>query len=197
MSPNEQLNADVAQAIRANPLFGRPAPYTRTDVVRSPVRGPQPRLAQGTGRTGAAAFPGTQAGLPAYVSDYEYFPTVFTYDPVENPNRQKRIAATLATPGTDDGLHALNPTYRAHDFSMGGRFNHQMRSAYNWQVQEFPVNFRNLLGFQYVRKYLLDSITLQARPLSQSNYFLGYQVQPRDAQKLGLMGGGMGTLGSA
>lgn len=185
----------VTQAIQANPLFGRPPTYTRTDVVRAPIRGPQPRLAKGTGRTGQPSFPGTQATLGGYVSDNAYYPTTFTYDPIENPIRTKRIAATIPLPGTDDGLHALNPTYRAHDFSTGNRFNHQMRSAYNWQVMEFPPDFRNLLAFQLVRKYLLDTVTIQARPLAQSNYFLGYNVQLQDADKLGLMGGGMGSMG--
>lgn len=192
MSPNEQLNFDVAQAIRANPLFGRPAQWTPVSVNTSPVAGPQPRLARGKpGRT--HGFPGTQARLPAYVADYEYFPTVMTYDPVNNPVRMKKIAPTLPLPGSDDGLHALNPTWRAHDFAIGNRFNHQMRSAYNWEVMEFPVNFRNLLQYQYVRKYLLNSTTLQARPLPRSSYFLGYQVTPE--VQAGLGGSTLGTMG--
>jgi hypothetical protein len=173
------------QALAANPMFGRPI-WSYVQVSRGPASGPQPKLARGIPQTGAnSGFPGTNAQLPAYVADYEYFPTVFTYDPVHNPVRVQPIPNSLSTPGKDDGLRALNPTYRAHEFRMGNRFNHQMRSAYNWQVMEFPVNFRNLLSFQQVRKYIVNSFTVQARPLPQSNYFLGYKIDQTVAQQIG------------
>ena len=189
MSPN----TGPTQAIQANPLFGRPI-WSYLDVNRFPVRGPQPRLATGSNKYRQDAHPGTHATLPAYVADNEYYPSVFTYDPIENPVRQKAIPATLPLPGTDDGLHALNPTQRAHEFSMGDRFNHQMRSTWNWQVMEFPVNFRNLLAFQMVRKYRVNNLIQQARPLARSNYFLGYQVNPEtidgySQSTIGNMGG--------
>lgn len=181
------------QGVAANPLFGRPI-WTYLSVNTAPVRGPQPRLARGTGRTGKTGYPGTGNQLPAYMADNEYTPTTFTYDPVENPIRQKRLHPSLPVPGKDDGLHALNPPTLAHQVAIGNRFNHQMRSSWNWQTMEFPVNFRNLLSYQLARKYRVESLTIQARPLPASSYFLGYQVNPQNIDRynqstLGSLGG--------
>lgn len=170
------------QGLAANPLFGRPI-WSYININRGPVAGPQPRLAKGSGRTGKPGYPGAGTQLPGYMSDNEYTPTVFTYDPVENPIRQKRLHPSLPVPGKDDGLRALNPPTLAHQVAIGNRFNHQMRSSYNWQTMEFPVNFRNLLSYQLARKYAVNSLVQQARPLPQSNYFFGYQVNPQQIDR--------------
>lgn len=168
--------------LRTNPLYGRPI-WTHTRIQQGPVRGPQPKLARGTGRTGNAALPGNAPRLPGYLSDQEYFPTLFTYDPLNEPRFLQDIPRTILV--GDDGLHALNPTYRAHDFTPADRFFHQNRKAANWQVMEYPPTYRNLLAWQQVQRYRVQSYTLSARPLNQNDFFLGYQVDPRIQQAIG------------
>lgn len=173
----------TAQNVLAtNPIFGRPR-WTYTRVQAGPVRGPQPKLARGSGRTGDTALPGNASGLPGYLSDNEYFPTTYTYDPTNNPSFYGKYPRSINV--GDDGLHALNPTYRAHDFTPADRFTNHMRRAANWQVMEYPPTYRNLLAWQQVQRYRVGSFTLSARPLEQNDYFLGYQVDPRIQQALG------------
>lgn len=163
----------ASQAMGAmNPMFGRPI-WTYTSVVSSPLAGPSPRLARGTGRTGGNPGPGQNALLPAYLTDNEYFPTEFAYQPGYIPSYRSNIPRTINA--GDDGISVLG-TYRAHDFTPADRFFHQNRQAPTWQVQEFPPNHRNLLAWQQVQKYRVASVTRQARVLDSSNYFLGYQV---------------------
>lgn len=195
------------QAIAANPLFGRPA-YTRVQpsgVLGPPLAGnyrggtryERPRQ-MGTGRTARKpSSHGTQATLPAYVpAQTDYQPQGLDYQPNLRVNWLNRIPATISGPyGVVDGV-AIVGTYRAHDFTAGigdQRFNHQMRSAPNWQVMSFPPDYRILLQRQQVMRYQIQSQTRLARPLRQSDYFLGYVTQPGvaaqiDGNTLGVMG---------
>lgn len=176
--------------IASNPMFGRPI-WTYTRVQPGPVRGPQPRLARGSGRTGDPALPGNSSQYPGYLSDNEYLPTLFPYDPVNQPTFQKKIPRTIGT--GDDGEVVLG-TYRAHDFTPGQRFLGHTRQAANWQVMEYPPDFRNLLAYQQVARYRVMSYTLQARPLQANDYFLGYQVNPQIQAMIGQTN--LGYMGS-
>ena len=173
----------------ANPLFGRPA-WTYVQTIAGPVRGPTPHLARGSGATGPNALPGNAAQLPGYLSDNEYRPSTFAYDPINSPSFLGHVPRTINT-GTDG--RDLVGTYQPHDSTPGTRFNHHMRQAANWQVMEYPPDFRNLLQWQQVQKYRVQSLTLSARPLDSANYFLGYQVNPQIAAAIGQ--GGIGYMG--
>jgi hypothetical protein len=70
-----------------------------------------------------------------------------------------------------------------------------MRQAANWQVMEYPPDFRNLLAWQQARKYRIESYTLSPRPLDSANYFLGYQINPQVASQIGQTT--MGYMGSS
>lgn len=173
-----------------NPLFGRPIwTYVRRDS--SPVAGPQPRLAKGTGRTGDPELPGNAASLPGYLSDNEYFPSEYYYQPIHNPHFRTVLPRSIQT--GNDGIELLG-TYRAHDFTPADRFLDHMRQAANWQVMVYPPDYRNLLAWQQVMKYRVESLTISPRPLNSSNYFLGYQVNPQLMQDLGQSG--LGYMGS-
>jgi hypothetical protein len=174
-----------------NPMFGRPI-WTYVNVMAGPVRGPQPRLAKGSQATGNPSLPGNAAMLPGYLSDNQYFPVTFAYDPVNKPAFTGTIPRTINT-GTDG--RSMVGTYKPHDFTPANRFNHHMRQAANWQVMEYPPDFRNLLQWQQVRKYRTQSFTLSPRPLDSSNYFLGYQINPQIAAQIGQ--GTMGYMGSS
>jgi len=197
-------------ALKANPLFGRPvqrAPYTQYQTqgaLGPPLAGnyqggatlQQPRQ-MGTGLTGRPSPPGIAPVLPGYMSSNAYQPSgQQEYAPDLEPDFLQRIPATLNTPGTYDGIAMLG-TYRAHDFVFGAgdmRFNHQKRSAPNWQVMMFPPDFRQLLQRQQVMKYNVRSYTQSSTPVRQTDYFLGYYTQPAVAAKLGV--GGLGYMGS-
>jgi hypothetical protein len=170
-----------------NPMFGRPI-WSYVNIMHGPVAGPQPRLAQGTGLTGDPSLPGNAPQLPGYLSDNEYKPVTFPYDPVNNPVFWMHVPRTINT-GTD-GRDFTIGGWKPHDFTPAQRFNHQMRQAANWQVMEYPPDFRNLLSWQQVRKYVVQSFTLSPRPLDSANYFLGYQINPQVAAQIG-----QGTLG--
>jgi hypothetical protein len=181
----------VAQnPITTNPMLGRPI-WTYTDVAMGPVRGPQPRLAQGTGLTGNPSLPGNAGQLPGYLSDNEYFPTLFTYDAVNKPEFMGEIPKTIKT---GDNGRGIVGTYQPHDFTPGVRFAGHLRQAAYWQVQEYPPNYRNLLAWQQVRKYRVNSLTLQARPLQSSDYFVGYQINPTISAQIGQSS--LGSMGS-
>jgi hypothetical protein len=173
--------AQNTTAIGTDPLFGRPT-WSYVGIMAGPVRGPQPKLAQGSGRTGDPSLPGNAVQLPGYLSDNAYFPTLFPYDPVNQPAFQRRLPRTI---NTGDNGRSLVGTYEPHDVTIGQRFLPQIRQAPNWQVMEYPPNFRNLLAWQQVQRYRVNSFTLSARPLSPNDYFLGYQVNPDVAQNIG------------
>lgn len=175
---------------QTNPMFGRPV-WSYVNVVRGPVSGPQPRLAQGTGRTGKPAATGTAAQLPAYVSDNAYKPSPFSYQPKDRGSFVDFIARTI---GSGENGRELVGTYNPHDVTIGQRFNHQMRQAANWQRQEYPPSFRNTIAWQQVPKYRVNSSTVSARPLAANSYFLGYQVQPEVQQQIGQ--NALGYMGS-
>lgn len=183
--------AQTAGAQSNNPMFGRPL-WTYVQTMAGPVRGPQPRLAQGSGHTGDTSLPGNAPQLPGYLADTEYFPSTFAYDPVYQPGFTAHIPRTIGM-GTDG--REIVGTYQAHDFTPGQRFNHHNRQAANWQVMEYPPDFRNLLSWQQVQKYRVQSFTLSPRPLDSSNYFLGYQINPQIAAAIGQ--GTLGYMGSS
>lgn len=175
-----------------NPMFGRPL-WTYVHTMAGPVRGPQPRLAQGSGHTaGAHALPGNSSQLPGYMVDQQYFPSTFSYDPVHSDKFQGFIPRTIST--GDDGRSVVG-TYKPHDFTPAQRFFSSWRSAASWQVYEYPPDFRNLLAWQQVQKYRATSFTQSARPLDSANYFLGYQVNPQISAQMGQ--GTLGYMGSS
>lgn len=172
----------MAQPTSNNPsYFGRPG-WSYVDVVRGPVRGPQPRLAKGTGRTGRPAASGTGPQLPAYLSDNDYRPSPFSYQPRVNESFLQIVPRTI---NTGNNGRELVGTYQPHDFIPGQRFNHQMRRAENWQVQEYGPGFRSTQAWQQVQLYRVMSNTRSAHVLASSQYFLGYQVQPEVSSQIG------------
>lgn len=171
----------MSEQQQTNPMFGRPI-WAYIDVIRGPAMGPQTRLAPGTGRTGKPAAQGTAAQLPGYISDNDYKPSPFTYQPVRRDDFEQEIPRTINA-GTNG--REIVGTYQPHDFTPAQRFFHHMRSANPWQVQAFGPNFRNLLAWQQVQKYRVRSVTLSSRPLGSQNYFLGYQVQPEIQSQIG------------
>jgi hypothetical protein len=166
---------------QTNPMFGRPI-WSYVNVVRGPVAGPQPRLAQGTGRTGKPSASGTAAQLPGYVSDNDYSPSPFSYQPINRESFENPIPRGINIGQDGRGLVG---TYEPYDFTPGQRWNHQMRSAPNWQIMIFGPGFRNTFAWQQVQRYRVNSLTVAARPLGTSNYFLGYQVQPEIQSQIG------------
>lgn len=191
------------QAVRANPLFGRPAyALVRPQGVLGPplagnYRGGtqfEPPRQLGTGRTARRSRPGESQVLPGYMADNAYQPgSQMEYAPKLENSFIKRIPATLPDVG-QDGITVLG-TYRAHDFSTGERFNHQMRQAPNWQVMQYPPDFRQLLQRQQVMRYQVASYTQSSTPLRQTDYFLGYYTQPTVAARMGASG--LGYMGSS
>lgn len=183
--------AQINQAVQANPaFFGRPI-WTYVNVIRGPARGPTPHLARGSGHTGAASLPGNAPSLPGYLSDNAYFPSPFGYVLQERESFLQRIPRTI---GNGEDGRTLVGTYAPHDFTPAQRGLEHMRQASNWQNMTFPPDFRNLLAYQQVMKYRVNSVTLAARPLDSSNYFVGYQVDPRIQAALG--GSTLGYMGS-
>lgn len=178
------------QAQQANPLFGRPI-WSYVNVVRGPVRGPQPKLAMGSGRTGSIAQAGYASTLPGYVSQPDYKPNPFDY---QNKLRESFLNRIPRTIRTGENGRELVGTYNPHDVTIGQRFYHQFRSAETWQVMSFAANYRNLLDRQQVMKYRVNSVTQSARVLSSSNYFLGYQLDPSVASQIGA--NSIGFMGS-
>jgi hypothetical protein len=175
----------------ASPLFGRPS-WTYTQVQPGPVRGPQPRLAQGSMQTGNNSLPGNASQLPGYLSDNAYFPTLFPYDPINQPTFSSEIPHSIKV---GNNGRELVGTYQPHDFTPGTRnFNHWRQAGAPW-VQEFPPDNRQLLAYQQVMRYRVQSFTQQARPLSQNDYFLGYQVNPDIQSQIGQST--LGNLGSS
>lgn len=179
---------NAANPLAANPLFGRPV-WTYVDVTRGPVRGPQPRLAIGTG--GQIGKPGSAAQLPGYLTDNEYKPDSFDYQPAARESFLLRVPKTVNI--GSDGRETVS-SYQPHDFTPANRFLSQMRQAANWQVQAFPPDYRNLLAYQMVMKYQVIARTRSARPLSQADYILGYTVNPQVQAKIGQ--NALGYLGS-
>lgn len=179
-------SANTAQ----NPMFGRPI-WTYVTRDSSPVAGPQPRLAKGTGHTGNPSLPGNAPQLPGYLSDNDYFPSTFDYAPRHDPTFERRLPRTINI-GTNG--REIVGTYQPHDFTPADRWIGQQRQATNWQVMEYPPDFRNLIAWQQVMKYRIASMTISARPLNTNNYFLGYQINPDIAATIGQSG--LGSMGS-
>lgn len=167
--------------IATNPLFGRPI-WSYTDASLAPRQGPQPRLSMGTGRTGVASSAGTSGALPGYVSQPAYTPTIPDYQPANQQAFEANIPRTIMT---GNNGRELVGTYEPHDFTPGQRFLTIIRSAPNWQVMQYPPDFRNLLAWQQVMRYRIASLTVSARPLDSSMYFLGYQTNPQVSAAIG------------
>ncbi len=189
-TPVSNTTAQIAGGQVASPMFGRPT-WTYVNVQAGPVRGPQPRLARGSGVTGGSSLPGNAPQLPGYLTDNEYFPSQFTYDPIDQPNFLYEVPRQV--PSANNGRDMIG-TYNPHVSTPGQRFNHQMRQAANWQIMEYPPDNRNLLAWKQAERYRIASYTLSARPPDSSNYFLGYQVDPRIQQAIG--GNSIGYMGS-
>jgi len=193
-SPSSPLainQVSIQYPILSNPMFGRPI-WSYVKIDPSPVRGPQPRLARGTGRTGNPALPGNAAALPGYLSDQEYFPVLDSYAPQYEPRFMVEVPRSIHT---GNNGRALVGTYQPHDFTPGQKFLGSYRRAAMWETMEYPPDNRNLLAWQQVQKYRVQSLTLQARPLAANNYFLGYQVQPQVQAQLGQST--LGNMGSS
>ncbi len=154
--------------------------WSTLQVLRGPSRGPTPQLAKGK-PSGVEALPGNAATLPGYLTENDYRPNVFDYQPDYRNNKLLHIPRGLSV--GDNGRSVVG-TYEPHDFTPGQRAFTQNRAAANWEIMSFPPNYRNLLAFQYARTYALQNVIVQARPMAKSNYFLGYTVDPAVAQQL-------------
>ena len=176
--------------IQTSPLFGRPS-WTYVNTQTGPVRGPQPRLARGSGLTGDPSLGGNASQLPGYLSDNEYYPTLFAHDPINQPVKNKPVPMSIGV--GNDGRDMVG-TYKPHDFVIGRHDINSLRQAANWQVQEYPPNYRDTLKWQQVQKYRINNFTLQARPLTQNDYFVGYQINPQVQAQMGQST--LGNLGS-
>jgi hypothetical protein len=172
-------------AVLRNPAYAGGAIWSYVKVQQGPVRGPQPRLAQGTGRTGTPAPAGQASKLPGYLSEQEYKPAGFEYAP---ENREAFLLRYPPNIGVAVNGRDLVGTYDPHDSTPGRLFSGHMRRAQYWQVQEFPPNVRQLLAWQQVMRYRVNNLTMSARPLNQSNYFLGYVVDPQVSSAIGATG---------
>jgi hypothetical protein len=182
----------ISPDVDAVPLYSRNAIWSYVNVVRGPSRGPQPRLAQGSGITATGTpLPGNASALPGYLTDNEYLPTLNDYDTNYVPKFTYYPPKTI---GTGNNGRDLVGTYQPHDFTPGQRVLEHMRQADYWQHTSYPPNVRNLLAWQQVQKYRVQSLTLQARPLASSNYFLGYQIDPNIAAQIGQTT--LGSMGS-
>lgn len=188
--PFSATNAAAQNPISTNPIFRRPI-WTYVGVNQAPRSGPQPRLAQGTGPTGGASLPGNAPQLPGYLTDNEYLPTLYSYQP---GNRQDNHIPIPQSIGTGTNGRDLVGTYQPHDFTPAFRFFHQGRQAQNWQTMVYPPNVRNLLQWQQAQRYRIRSLTMSARPLDSSQYFLGYQINPQVGSQIGQ--NSLGYMGS-
>jgi hypothetical protein len=179
------------QSQQSNPLYSRNA---YTTVYNSPVLGPMPQVTRnlGTGHSALGATPPGQTPLlPGYVTQNEYQPSLDEYQPALNETFEAELPRTINV-GTNG--RELVGTYEPHDWVQADRFNHQLRSAPNWQIMSFPPGYRQLLQWQQVMRYQVQSQTIAPRPIRQSDYFLGYVTDPSVAAKLG--GNTLGYMGS-
>lgn len=161
------------QNTRPNPaLFGRPG-FTYVQVVSTPQSGPLPRLAQGSGRTGKATDR-SQGHIPGgYLAENDYQPDSYSYMPEQRDDFHKEVPKSVGE--GNDGREIVG-TYNPHDFQMAAYQQNQWRSSANWQNITNGPSWRNLLIWQQVRSYNLYTQIAQARPLSQNDYFVGYQT---------------------
>src|SRR5262252_1106044 len=120
--PVNQIAA--TKPVTTNPLFGRPI-WTYVHLVNVPVRGPQPRLARGTGRTGDVALPGNAAQLPGYLSDNEYMPVLDEYAPAWSALFEKKLPRSIKQ-GSNGRV--MVGTYEPHDFTPADRWQPTLRA---------------------------------------------------------------------
>ncbi|HET7639371.1 MAG TPA: hypothetical protein VFK47_11595 [Ktedonobacteraceae bacterium] len=157
-------------------------------IQRGPVMGPSARLSVGSGQTGVAAQPGFQSELPGYVSEQiTVGGNLAGYQPGTQENYTLHIP--LEIPYADNGRDLVG-TYQPHDTVVAHRFFNQNRSAANWQEQQFPLNFRDLLMYQLVLKYQIQSFINESAPLDPQDYFLGYVTTTPIASEIGGSGYG-------
>lgn len=147
--------------------------------------GPVPKLAAGSGYTGAKPASG-QAGtlaMAGYVSEEPtYEPVGFEYQPPYNP------VWTIPIPRSfpyADPSQLFAPTYRSHDFAPAQRFFNQARSAMNWQQTDYPVPARMLTPHQNPAIYNFYNAIALARPLDQNSFFIAPYTNPAVAPTLG------------
>lgn len=170
-----------------SPLFGRPG-WTYVTVQRQPRIGPQPKLAVGAGGMPVSG----NVQLPGYMAYNTYQPQGMEYDPRLNLNRKQNIPRQIRA--ADDGRGMVG-TYQPHPVNRSDYMRYQNRSARMWEEMTFGPDFRNLILWKQVEKYRVQSTTISAAPLPQSNYFLGYVTNPQVAADLG--GNALGYMGSS
>lgn len=176
-----------------NPLFGRPG-IDYTGRVSTSQAGPIPRMSVGSGRTGVASDRSTGFVPTGNAGQQDYQPQGLEYSPLavdafSRPNMPPRTV-NLGNNGRE-----LVGTYEPHDFTPVQRFFHNWRAASNWQSIAYGPNWRNLLIWQQVQKYNLFNAVAQSRPLSQTDYFLGYVTPAGTNVSSPGMGASGGTLG--
>lgn len=170
-------------------LFGRPG-FEYMPSTPAPRGGPTPKLSVGTGLTGRpddrSRGPSGVLSLTGYSQDEPYVPAGgMEYSPPTDEQWMRRVPRGIGF--GDDGLLALNPTYRAHEAGTADRQNNMYRSSGPWQDMTFGPSSRELLARQQAMRYNLYNQTTMARPLSPSDYFLGYQTPPMVAAQIGGM----------
>jgi len=145
----------------------------------------------GSGVTGGNAS-GLGPQTPSYAVRADLAIPAGSYQPGEQENFTEWADPRKRKFG-DDGLLAIGPTYRAHvsEKEIGVHTINQFRSAHFWE--SFPFGeFREQFKHQQPMKYNISSLTKLARPLSRSDYFLGYVTDPAIAASIGSSGYGQG-----
>jgi len=153
---------------------------------------PAAKLSHGTGANGKPTQ-GTGAQLGAFVSEPDYTASPNTYQPLGSDVFTRHLPTSIGQ--GDDGLHALNPTYRAHDFRGAEYTQGHYRQARNWQIMAFPPVFRELLQRQQAMRYKTFSNSYAPRVLSRQDYFLSYTPDPSVNAQIGGMNG-LGSMGN-
>ena len=188
-NPNPRaLQVTAAEVFGSVPMFGRPG-WQYVNVQAQPRIGPQPRLVRGTGKT--ARGPSESPLLGGFASHEDYHPQGMEYDPAWVENRMQDIPKTINT--GDDGIELLG-TYRAHDFIPAQRIFSHKRMAPMWEEMVYPADWRNLLRYKQVQKYLVSTRTESAYIIPQASYFLGYVTNPQVGSQLNQTG--LGYMGS-
>jgi hypothetical protein len=176
---------------QSTPRYSRNAYST---IYNSSVLGPMPQVKRnlGTGHSALGATPPGQAPLlPGYVTQNEYQPSLDEYQPNFSDTFEGQLPRSI---GVGNNGRELVGTYQPHDWVQADRFNNMLRSAPNWQVMAFPPGYRQLLQWQQVMRYQVQSQTIAARPIRQTDYFLGYVTDPTVAATIS--GNNLGYMGS-
>lgn len=165
-----------ANVQRINPMFGRPG-YSYARAVQTPQGGPVPKLSFGSGQTGGVDNRSTGAQAGGYLAENDYKPQGLEYANAVNDNGEFVPPKSIGV--GYNGRHLVG-TYDPHDFVMAQYTQSQRRSSAMWQQIGYPPQWRQLLNWQVVRRYNLLNTIAASRPISQNDYFLGYQVNPQN-----------------